>query len=108
MHTDIRNNWTLSEIENIYRTPLLELIFNAASLHKKYNNTAEVQVCTLLSIKTGGCTEDCAYCPQAARYDTGINVQALMQKEEVLAYAKKSQRCRKYPFLYGCSMARST
>ncbi|MDE3126090.1 MAG: biotin synthase BioB [Bacteroidota bacterium] len=103
MHTAIRNNWTLSEIENIYNTPLLELIFNAATLHKKYNNTAEVQVCTLLSIKTGGCTEDCAYCPQAARYNTGINVQALMQKDEVLAYAQKAKEAGSTRFCMGAA-----
>ncbi|MFZ5976778.1 MULTISPECIES: biotin synthase BioB [unclassified Hydrotalea] len=103
MQTDIKSNWTLLEIENIYRSPLLELIFNAATLHKKYNNTAEVQVCTLLSIKTGGCTEDCAYCPQAARYNTDVNVQALMQKEEVLAYAKKAKDAGSTRFCMGAA-----
>ncbi len=80
MQTAIRNDWTTEEIHNIYSTPLLELIYKAATVHKQYNNTAEVQVCTLLSIKTGGCPEDCAYCPQAARYNTGVNVEALMKK----------------------------
>jgi biotin synthase len=82
MNNDIRNNWSIAEIKSIYNTPLLELIFSAAQLHKKYNDTAEVQVCTLLSIKTGGCSEDCAYCPQAARYTTDVNVQALMKKKK--------------------------
>ena len=63
----IRNNWTLSEVQDLYNTSLLELIYRAATVHREYNDTAEVQVCTLLSIKTGGCSEDCAYCPQAAR-----------------------------------------
>ncbi|MGZ5190751.1 MAG: biotin synthase BioB, partial [Flavisolibacter sp.] len=75
---------TIEEIESIYHTPLLDLIFRAASVHRQYNVTGEVQVCTLLSIKTGGCPEDCAYCPQAARYSTGVEVQALMKQEEVL------------------------
>jgi biotin synthase len=70
---------------------LLDLIFKSVSIHRKYKITAEVQVCTLLSIKTGGCTEDCAYCPQAARYNTGVDVHALMQKDEVLSYAKKAK-----------------
>ncbi|HAK12119.1 MAG TPA: biotin synthase, partial [Chitinophagaceae bacterium] len=83
MSADIRNNWSIEEIQSIYNTPLLELVFRAASLHRKYNDTAEVQVCTLLSIKTGGCSEDCAYCPQAARYSTGVDVHALMKKEDV-------------------------
>ena len=71
----------MPEIKEIYETPFLELIFKAASVHRKHNDTGEVQVCTLLSIKTGGCSEDCAYCPQAARYNTGVDVQALMKKE---------------------------
>ena len=83
----LRNNWTVEEISEIYNTPLLELIYKAATVHRQYNDTGEVQVCTLLSIKTGGCPEDCAYCPQAARYNTGLDVQALMKKEDVLRYA---------------------
>ena len=90
MNTTIKNNWSIEEINEIYNSPLLELIYNAATLHREYNDTAEVQVCTLLSIKTGGCSEDCAYCPQAARYNTGVDVQALMKKEEVLEYAQKA------------------
>ena len=78
---DIRKDWKLEEVQEVYNTPLLDLIFRAATLHRKYNDTGEVQVCTLLSIKTGGCSEDCAYCPQAARYNTGVDVQALMKKD---------------------------
>ncbi len=103
MTVDIRNNWTLDEIKSVYDTPLLELVYRAASLHRKYNDTAEVQVCTLLSIKTGGCSEDCAYCPQAARYNTGVNVQALMQKEEVLAYAQKAKEAGSTRFCMGAA-----
>ncbi len=100
---DIRNNWSLEEIKDIYNTRLLELIFKAASLHRKYNDTAEVQVCTLLSIKTGGCSEDCAYCPQAARYDTGVGVQALMKKDEVLEYAQKAKNAGSTRFCMGAA-----
>ncbi len=103
MQTDIRTNWTLEEVKSIYDTPLLELVFNAATLHRKYNDTAEVQVCTLLSIKTGGCSEDCAYCPQAARYNTGVNVQALMKKEEVLSYAQKAKDAGSTRFCMGAA-----
>ncbi len=103
MSADIRNNWTLEEIHDIYNTPLLELVFRAAQLHRKYNDTAEVQVCTLLSIKTGGCSEDCAYCPQAARYNTGIDVQALMKKDEVLAYAQKAKEAGSTRFCMGAA-----
>ncbi len=100
---DIRTNWLLDEIKEVYDTPLLELVFNAATLHRKYNDTAEVQVCTLLSIKTGGCSEDCAYCPQAARYTTGVEVQALMKKEEVLSYAQKAKEAGSTRFCMGAA-----
>jgi len=103
MHTDIRNNWSLAEIHDIYNSPLLELIYRAATLHKKYNDTAEVQVCTLLSIKTGGCSEDCAYCPQAARYSTGVEVHALMQKDQVLNYAQKAKDAGSTRFCMGAA-----
>ena len=103
MPTDIRNNWLLKEIESVYNSPLLELVFNAATLHRKYNDTAEVQVCTLLSIKTGGCSEDCSYCPQAARYTTGVEVQALMKKTEVLAYAQKAKEAGSTRFCMGAA-----
>ncbi|GAC1439012.1 MAG: biotin synthase BioB [Sediminibacterium sp.] len=103
MLNNIRHDWTLPEIKNIYDTPLLELVFRAAALHRLYNDTAEVQVCTLLSIKTGGCSEDCAYCPQAARYNTGVDVQALMKKEDVLAYAQKAKDAGSTRFCMGAA-----
>nr|WP_294992758.1 biotin synthase BioB [uncultured Sediminibacterium sp.] len=103
MSNDIRHNWSKEEIYDIYNMPLLELVFRAAELHRKYNDTAEVQVCTLLSIKTGGCSEDCAYCPQAARYSTGVDVQALMKKEEVLSYAQKAKDAGSTRFCMGAA-----
>ncbi len=103
MQHPIRNNWSIEEIHEIYNTPLLGLVFKAAAVHKKYNDTAEVQVCTLLSIKTGGCTEDCAYCPQAARYNTGVNVHALMKKDEVLSYAQKAKDAGSTRFCMGAA-----
>ncbi|MBZ5856683.1 biotin synthase BioB [Flavihumibacter profundi] len=99
----LRNNWTKAEISEIYNTPLLELIYKAATLHREYQDIAEVQVCTLLSIKTGGCSEDCAYCPQAARYNTGIDVQALMKTEDVLDYAKKAKEAGSTRFCMGAA-----
>ncbi len=99
----VRNNWTKEEISEIYNSPLLELIYKAATLHREYHATGEVQVCTLLSIKTGGCPEDCAYCPQAARYNTGVDVQALMKKEEVLAYAEKAKNAGSTRFCMGAA-----
>lgn len=98
-----RNDWTIEEIQDIYNTPLLDLIYRAAGIHREYNETGEVQVCTLLSIKTGGCPEDCAYCPQAARYNTGVGVQALMKKEEVLEYASKAKAAGSTRFCMGAA-----
>lgn len=83
----IKNNWTLEEIKDIYYSPVLELIVRAAQVQKEYQATGEVQVCTLLSVKTGGCAEDCAYCPQAARYNTGVEAHKLMSYEEVIGKA---------------------
>jgi len=99
----IRNNWTKKEITDIYQTPLLELVYRAATVHRAYNRTAEVQVCTLLSVKTGGCSEDCAYCPQAARYHTGVKVHALMPTAEVLDYARKAREAGSTRFCMGAA-----
>jgi biotin synthase len=99
----IRNDWTTQEILEIYNLPLLELVYRAASVHRTFNNTAEVQVCTLLSVKTGGCSEDCAYCPQAARYHTDVKVHALMQTEEVLQYAQKAKDAGSTRFCMGAA-----
>lgn len=87
----IRHNWTKQEIQEIYDTPLLELIYQASTVHRQYHNPNEVQVSTLLSIKTGGCTEDCSYCGQAARYHTDIKVQRLLPLETVLETAQKAK-----------------
>jgi len=84
----IKTNWTKKEISEIYSRPLLDLIFEAASIHRKNNDYAEVQISSLISIKTGGCPEDCAYCPQAARYTTDVNVHSMMKLEEVVKAAQ--------------------
>ncbi|SRR5579871_542305 len=99
----IRNNWAITEVQNLYNTSLLELIYRAATVHREYNDTAEVQVCTLLSIKTGGCPEDCAYCPQAARYHTNVDVHALLQKEQVVEYAAKAKAAGSTRFCMGAA-----
>lgn len=87
----IRNDWTREEISTIYHLPIFELIYQAASVHRQYNDPQEVQVCTLLSVKTGGCAEDCSYCPQAARYHTNVKVQKLMEPKEVLEIAQQAK-----------------
>ena len=86
-----RHDWTLPEIESIYTAPLTELVFRAATVHRAHHAPDQVQGCMLLSIKTGGCPEDCAYCPQAARYDTGVGHQALMSLEETLTAARSAR-----------------
>ena len=94
---------SLNEIYDIYNTPLMELIYKAATVHREHQDTAEVQVCTLLSVKTGGCSEDCAYCPQAARYHTDINVQSLMKTDDVIAYARKASEAGSTRFCMGAA-----
>lgn len=91
MMNDIRHNWTTQEILDIYNKPLLELVFEAATMHRKYHDPQEVQVSSLISIKTGGCPEDCAYCPQAARYHTNVKVHKLMPVNEVVEMAKNAK-----------------
>jgi len=75
--------WTLQEVMDLYNTPILELVYKAATVHREHHNPNEVQISTLLSIKTGGCAEDCAYCPQAARYHTDIDKNDMMTLEQV-------------------------
>jgi len=87
----LRHNWTFEEIKGIYEQPLLDLVFEAAKAHREFFNASEVQVSQLISIKTGGCPEDCKYCPQAARYNTKINKHALMSVEEVSEAAKNAK-----------------
>ena len=86
-----KENWTLEEIVNIYRSPLLELVYRAATVHRQHHDPNEVQISTLLSIKTGGCPEDCAYCPQAARYFTDIEKNELMSVDQVGTAAKRAK-----------------
>ncbi len=89
--TVVRQDWTKGEIADIYHRPLLELVFEASQVHKQYHEIGEVQVSSLVSVKTGGCPEDCAYCPQAARYHTDIKVHKLMEVDEVVKKAINAQ-----------------
>jgi len=89
--SDIRHNWTREEIREIYERPLLSLVLDAANVHRHNHVFGEVQISSLLSIKTGGCSEDCSYCPQAARFHTGVKVQALMKVDEVLNAAENAK-----------------
>jgi biotin synthase len=91
MDLALRHDWTLAEIESIYTAPLTELVFRAAGVHRAHHPPDEVQGCMLLSIKTGGCPEDCAYCPQSARYRTGVERRELLPVEETLEAARRAR-----------------
>jgi biotin synthase len=104
--SDIRHDWTLHEVSRIYHSPVLELIVRAANVHRDHQATGEVQVNTLLSIKTGGCPEDCAYCPQAARYSTDVDAHALLQTDEVLDAARAAKDSGSTRFCMGAAWRR--
>jgi biotin synthase len=83
----IRDDWQITEIRAIYDTPLLELIYQAASVHRQHHDPKQIQVCKLISIKTGACPEDCSYCAQSSRYKTEVKPEALLSKETVVSIA---------------------
>ena len=89
--SDIRHDWTRDEIRSIHNLALPELIFQAQLSHRKYHEPDEVQLCQLLSIKTGGCPEDCAYCPQSAHYETGVRREGLLEPVDVLQAASRAK-----------------
>ncbi|MBJ7882296.1 biotin synthase BioB [Gelidibacter salicanalis] len=89
--TNVRHNWTKEEILNIYNKPFMELLYEAATVHRQHHDPNSVQVSTLLSIKTGGCPEDCGYCPQAARYHTNVEGNDLMSVQQVKAQALRAK-----------------
>src|SRR5215471_15223203 len=87
----VRSDWTRQQIGDLYHLPLPELLFRAQQVHRQFHPANEVQMCRLLSIKTGSCPEDCAYCPQSAHYDTGVERQALMSTTEITAAAERAK-----------------
>ncbi|NJM24517.1 MAG: biotin synthase BioB [Bacteroidia bacterium] len=101
--TSMRNNWTREEISEIYNSPIMELIYRAATVHREFHDPNEVQVCTLLSVKTGGCPEDCAYCPQAARYHTDVKAHKLLEVSEVIAKAHEAKENGSTRFCMGAA-----
>ena len=86
-----RHDWTREEVRALFALPFPELMFRAAQVHRENFDPAEVQISTLLSIKTGGCPEDCAYCPQSAQFDTGVKAEKLMELDAVLAEARAAK-----------------
>jgi len=87
-----RHDWTDGEIAAIHELPLTELVFRAQVAHRRHHDPTRVQLCTLLSIKTGACPEDCAYCPQSVRYQTGVAAEPLMAVAAVREHARASGR----------------
>jgi biotin synthase len=85
---DIRHDWSTEDVEALYGLPLTELLFRAQTVHRRHHDPAEIQRCTLLSIKTGGCPEDCGYCPQSAHYETGVGRESLLDRDAVLEAAR--------------------
>jgi biotin synthase len=86
----VRHDWQRSEVASIYRTPLLSLVYRAQTVHRQFHAEDRVQTCQLLSIKTGGCPEDCGYCPQSAHYDAGVGREALLDPEHVISVAREA------------------
>ncbi len=99
----VRNDWTREEVHALFALPFPELMFRAATVHRQNFDPTEVQISTLLSIKTGGCPEDCAYCPQSAQYDTGIKAEKLMAIEAVLAEARAAKASGASRFCMGAA-----
>ena len=91
LEPDIRHDWTQAEIRILHSLPFPELIYRAQTVHRRHHDPAKVQLCSLLSIKTGGCPEDCAYCPQSAHHQTDVPVEPLMAVDSVLATARSAR-----------------
>jgi biotin synthase len=98
-----RHDWTRDEVRALFDLPFTELMFRAQSVHRQNFDPTEVQISTLLSIKTGGCPEDCAYCPQSARYDTGVRAEKLMVLDAVLAEARAAKAAGASRFCMGAA-----
>ena len=103
MADDIRHDWTLAEAEALFNKPFNDLLFDAQVMHRRYHDPNAVQISTLISIKTGGCPEDCKYCPQSSRYDTGLSADKLMEVEKVLEAAKRAKSAGASRFCMGAA-----
>ena len=88
---DIKNNWTLDELKNIYDQPFNDLLWQSHQFHRKFHNPNKVQISTLMSIKTGGCPEDCKYCSQSIRYKTDVELEKTLPISEIIDQAKKAK-----------------
>src|SRR5210317_1033320 len=95
--------WSREEVQELFDLPFNDLLFKAQSVHRQHFDANEVQLSTLLSIKTGGCPEDCAYCPQSAHYDTGLEREKLLPLEEILRNAKAAKDAGASRFCMGAA-----
>ncbi len=91
-NSDIKNNWTIAELQTIYDMPFNDLLWKSHQLHRKYHNPNKIQISTLMSIKTGGCPEDCKYCSQSIRYDTDIKLEKTLPITEIIQQAKEAKK----------------
>ncbi len=103
MAAAIRHDWQHDELQALFDLPFPELLFRAAAVHREHFDPSQVQVSTLLSVKTGGCPEDCAYCPQAQRYDTGVDAQKLMDTDAVVERARAAKHAGASRFCMGAA-----
>jgi biotin synthase len=103
MPAHVRHDWTREEIRALFALPFPELVFRAQSIHRCHFDPTEVQISTLLSIKTGGCPEDCAYCPQSVHYETGVKAEKLMSLDAVLAEARAAKHAGASRFCMGAA-----
>ena len=91
-NSDIKNNWTIAELQAIYDMPFNDLLWKSHQLHRKYHDPNKIQISTLMSIKTGGCPEDCKYCSQSIRYDTDIKLEKTLPVTEIIQQAKEAKK----------------
>jgi biotin synthase len=99
----VRNDWTLAEVNALFALPFMDLVFTALEMHRRFHAPNTVQISTLLSIKTGACPEDCAYCPQSVRFDTGLEAQELLEVEDVLVHARAAKETGATRFCMGAA-----
>ena len=91
MTAELRHDWTLPQLRALHDTPLLDLVFRAAVVHRQFHDPREMQVSKLISIKTGACPEDCSYCAQSSRYSTGVGAERLMEQGKVVEIAARAK-----------------
>jgi biotin synthase len=100
---EVRNDWSRAEVDDLFALPFMDLLFMAQQVHRRFQTPNTVQISTLLSIKTGACPEDCAYCPQSVRYDTGLEAQELLELEAVAASARRAKESGATRFCMGAA-----